>query len=60
MKIRAKANGDVIDVSEETAKELIEAGIYDAVDAPKDAATKSTKVEPLTTKNVPPLTKKAK
>lgn len=56
MKIRAKANGDVIDVTEETAKELIDAGIYDVVDEPK----KSTKVEPLTTKDTPPLARKAK
>jgi hypothetical protein len=49
MKIRALANGDVIDVSEETANELITAGIYEAV----AEATTSTKVEPLTTKDIP-------
>lgn len=54
MKIRALTNGEVIDVSEETAKELIEGGIYEAVDE------HSTKVEPLTTKNVQPLAKKAR
>jgi hypothetical protein len=32
MKIRAKANGDVIDVPEDAATHLIEAGIYDAVE----------------------------
>jgi hypothetical protein len=32
MKIRAKANGDIIEVDEEAAKGLIEAGIYEAVD----------------------------
>lgn len=56
MKIRALANGDVIDVSEETATELIEGGIYELVDEPKHP----TKVEPLTTKNVQPLAKKAR
>lgn len=56
MKIRALANGDVIDVSEETAKELIDGGIYE----PVDESTSSTKVGPMTTKNVPPLAKKAR
>ena len=53
MKIRAKVNGDILDVSDETAEELIDAGIY-------EAAKTSTKVEPLTTKDVPPRAKKAK
>jgi hypothetical protein len=56
MKIRAKANGDVIDVSDATAAELIEAGIYERV---VDPAT-STKVEPLSTTDMPPLVKKGK
>jgi hypothetical protein len=60
MKIRALANGDVIDVSEETAKELTEAGIYEAVEAPKDAPKKPAKADPLSTKNTPPLARKAK
>ena len=61
MKIRAKANGEVIDASEEAAKELIEAGVYEPVDEPADAPKKkSTKVEPLTTENTPPLARKAK
>lgn len=32
MKIRAVANGNVIDAHPDAAKELIEAGIYEAVD----------------------------
>jgi hypothetical protein len=35
MKIKAKANGDVIDIPEDAANALIEAGIYEAV--PEDA-----------------------
>jgi hypothetical protein len=54
MKIKAKTNGDVIDVTEATAKELIEAGIYDAVDE------SPTAVAPLGTESVPVRTKKAK
>jgi hypothetical protein len=56
MKIKAVANGDVIDVAADAAKLLIDAGIYTPVDEPK----KSTKVEPLTTKDfAPPAKKKA-
>lgn len=58
MKIRAKANGDVIDLSDDTARELIEAGIYEPVDA--ETSTPSTTVEPLTTEHMPVRTKKAK
>jgi hypothetical protein len=53
MKIRALVNGDVIDVSEQTASELIAAGIYEAVNEPQT----STKVEPLTTKDSPSVRK---
>lgn len=31
MRIRAKATGEEIDISDEAAKELIDAGIYEAV-----------------------------
>lgn len=50
--IRAKANGDVITVSDETAAELIAAGIYD------DAT--STQVAPMTTESMPARGKKGK
>ena len=56
MKIRAKANGEVLDASEAAATELIEAGIYESVDAPNQ----STIVEPLTTKDLPRRAKKGK
>ena len=35
MKIRALANGNVIEAHEDAAKVLIEAGIYEAYDEPK-------------------------
>jgi hypothetical protein len=38
MKIRALANGNVIEAHEDAAKELIAAGIYEAVDEKKDKA----------------------
>jgi hypothetical protein len=81
MKIRAKANGDVVDIADDAANPLIEAGIYEAVatrrgtpkrpaktsppapkaPAPKaPAPEKSTKVEPLTTEDMPVPTKRLK
>lgn len=48
MKIRAKANGNILDVSDGEAEPLLTAGIYELVDAPN-----ATKVEPLTTKDMP-------
>jgi hypothetical protein len=33
MKIKAKANGNVIEADDEAARQLIEAGIYEAADA---------------------------
>ena len=33
-RIRAKANGDVIDATDEAAQELLAAGIYEAVEEP--------------------------
>jgi hypothetical protein len=56
MKIRAKANGEVIDVSEETAAPLLEAGIYERV----AESVASTKVEPLMTTDAAPLVRKGK
>ena len=53
MKIRAIANGNVIDIDDAGAKVLIDAGIYEPVDEPK-----SKKVTPLTTKDVAPLVKR--
>jgi nitrous oxide reductase accessory protein NosL len=65
MKIRAKANGDVIDVLDDAATMLLEAGIYERVEeeqpAPKTPAQKkSTKVAPMTTDDMPGPTRKAK
>jgi hypothetical protein len=68
MKVRAVANGDVIDLPENS--ELIAAGIYESVEETKNVPTKpstpstpsapkpatppsTTKVEPLTTNDVP-------
>jgi hypothetical protein len=51
MKVRAKANGEVIDVSEEAATILLNAGIYEPVD---------TKVEPMGTDSMPGKPKRAK
>jgi len=53
MKIRAKANGNIVDVSDGDAAALLAIGIYESVDAPQ-----ATKVKPLTTKDLPK--KKAK
>lgn len=38
MKIRAKANGNIIEADDEAAKVLIAAGIYEAYDEKKDKA----------------------
>jgi hypothetical protein len=51
VKIRAKANGEVIDVSEEAATLLLNAGIYEPVD---------TKVDPMGTDTMPTKRKGAK
>ena len=71
MKIKARTTGDVIEINDEGAGTLIDAGIYDAVTeptkkeppkapAPKTPAPeKPTKVEPLTTEDMP-STKKTK
>jgi hypothetical protein len=40
MKIRAKANGDILETDDAAAKELIDAGIYEAV-ATRGATPKS-------------------
>lgn len=52
MKIKAKSNGDVIDVSDEAANELIRAGIYDAVE--ETPTTEDS--PPLMTENAKPMT----
>lgn len=66
MRIRARQTGDVIDLEDEGAQTLIDAGIYDAVESKKapppkkpDKPDKSTKVEPLTTEDIPVPPKKA-
>jgi hypothetical protein len=56
MKIRAKVTGEVIDVSDATATELIEAGIYEPVTDPET----STAIEPMMTKDAPVLKKKVR
>jgi hypothetical protein len=43
MKIRAKATGEIIDISEEGATILIEAGIYEPVDSEPPVLTKMVK-----------------
>lgn len=73
MKARALANGEVVELDEGAAEQLIGAGIYEPVaEQPKPKAPeppapkqpdpkKSTKVEPLTTEDMPVVpTKKAK
>jgi hypothetical protein len=66
MKLRSHVNGALIDISDEGAKQLIAAGIYDAVDEPKKdeppkkepkKTDKPTKVEPMTTEDFPVPTK---
>lgn len=46
MRIRAKANGNVLDVPEEQARQLIKAGIYEEVDAEADDSTDDAAKEP--------------
>lgn len=41
MKIKAKTTGEVIDLNDEGAKQLIEAGIYDPVEEPAPKGRKS-------------------
>lgn len=58
MKIKAKANGDLLEIDDAAAKTLIDAGVYEAADEPKKKpaekpAEKPTKVEPLTTEDMP-------
>lgn len=74
MKIRAKANGNVIDADDGAAQQLIDAGIYEAYDekAEKKAAkaapaepqklTKdsSTAVRPMGTSDIPKAPKRGK
>jgi len=52
MKLRAKANGIVVEVSDEQADAYLSTGLYDVVEP------ESTKVEPLSTNDMP--TKKSK
>jgi hypothetical protein len=56
MKLRAKANGMVVDVSDADAPAYLGTGLYEPVDEP----SKSTKAEPLTTKHMAPRVKKVK
>lgn len=69
MKLRSRVNGAVIDINDEGGNTLLAAGIYDAIDEPKPskeppkkqpAPDKSTKVEPLTTEDMPTPPKKVK
>jgi len=57
VRIRALANGNVIEASEEAAKELIEHGIYEQVsdDTPQTAEEGVRAVEALTTADAAPL-----
>lgn len=58
MKIRAKANGMLLDLPDSQAEAYMSTGLYDLVEeAPQQEATK---VEPLTTTDLPPKKKKAK
>ena len=50
MRIKAKANGNVIEAHEDAAKELIAAGIYEATDEPLSS---ETAVKPMTTDDFP-------
>ena len=65
MKIKARVSGDVLEIGDEGARTLIDAGIYDAVEPPKKdppkppkKPEKSTKVEPMTTEDMPTPPKK--
>jgi hypothetical protein len=68
MKIKSRVTGEIRDLSDEGARTLVYAGIYDLVEPPKepkkdpppkkaDKPEKSTKVEPLTTEDMPVPTK---
>lgn len=46
MKIRAKANGNIIEASDEEAKELIASGIYEPIDDDGEVITKDSTGEP--------------
>jgi hypothetical protein len=61
MKIKSRVTGEIRDLSDEGARALIYAGIYDAVDPPKapkkpakdKEPEQPTKVDPLTTEDMP-------
>lgn len=68
MKIRAKANGNVLELADGDAEALLATGIYEPLGAPRTkvlaqpaaaparrtaARKESTKVEPVTTQDVP-------
>ena len=53
MKIRALANGDVIEENEDAAKELIAAGLYEAVDEKEEKKETRAPVAPMTTEDMP-------
>jgi hypothetical protein len=61
VKIKSRVTGEIRDLSDEGARALIYAGIYDLAEPPKkdpppkksDKPEKPTKVEPLTTEDFP-------
>lgn len=53
MKIKAKANGNIIEAHDDAAKELIAAGIYEAVDEKPAKEQKRAPVAPMTTEDFP-------
>lgn len=72
MKIRAKANGNVLELADGDAEALLATGIYEPLDTRKpnvpaqpaaapakraSARKESTKVEPMTTQDVPQTVK---
>lgn len=57
MKIKAVANGNVIDAHPDAAKQLIEAGIYEAYDEKEESRAP---VAPMTTGDFPQKTKRGK
>lgn len=48
MRIRALASGEVIELNDEGAQQLVDSGIYEAVDEPQ--ANSPTKHQPTTTR----------
>lgn len=50
MKVRYRANGETAELTEEAARQLVDAGICERVD---DAPAASTPVAPLTTDSMP-------